>query len=91
MAAYSITFDLNRVENFNDLEKVISTISKHVIQPTSSQYIISSTLIAGIIRDRLQPCFKQNSPLLVVKIDINDYASLYIDNRIMDALSPIYF
>ncbi|MDQ9022785.1 hypothetical protein ACFODO_19440 [Acinetobacter sichuanensis] len=91
MAAYSITFDLNKVESLNDLEKVINTISKHTIQPAPSQYIISSTLIAGAIKDRLEPFFKQGSPLLVIKIDINDYASLHIDNRIMDALSPIYF
>ena len=91
MAAFSITFNFNDLENRNDIEKIISTISKHAIQPTLSQYIISSTLLAGPIRDRLASCFRQGSPLLVVKIDINDFASLYIDNRITDALTPIYF
>lgn len=91
MAAYSITFNSDDLENCNDLEKVINTISKNFIRTTPSQYIISSTSLAGPIRDRLETCFKQGSPLLVIKIDINDFASLYIDNRLMDALNPVYF
>lgn len=91
MAAYSVTFNSNDIESRVELEKVINAISKHFIQTTPSQYIISSTSLAGSIIDILKTCFKQGSPVFVVKIDINDYASLHIDGRIMDALTPVYF
>ena len=91
MHAYSITFNPDEIENLDDFELIIKSISRYYIQPTSSQYIISSDSLAGKIRDVLGTYIKQGSPLFVVRVDINDFASLHIDNRLTDALTPAYF
>lgn len=91
MHAYSVTFDPNGIENSDDFEKIIKSISRYYIQPIPSQYIISSDSSAGKIRDILGTCIKQKYPLFVVRIDISDFASLHIDNRLTDALTPVYF
>lgn len=92
MSAYSITYDLHKVKNYARLQEGIDALSSAVwVKPTLSQFIIKTTLNSVQIRDFLKSYVDHDDTIFVAKIDLSDWASYNVDQKISDPLKTAFF
>ncbi|HFO0628911.1 TPA: hypothetical protein ACHIJP_003225 [Acinetobacter baumannii] len=92
MAAYSITYDLHKIKNYTRLQEGIDALSGTVwVKPTLSQFIVKTTYTSSQIRDCLKSYVDHDDTIFVAKIDLNDWASYNVEQKLVDPLKTTFF
>jgi hypothetical protein len=84
MAVYSITYDLQKIKNYQKLHQGIDLLSKQVwIKPTLSQFLIQTNLSSSQIMEFLKQYVDHDDAIFVAKVGIPDWAAYNVDPELI--------
>lgn len=86
MNCYLISYDLIQTKNYHALHKAITQVALQHCKPLLSVYIIKSHYSSVQIRDFLQKSIDKDDKLLVIKVDISDWATFNIAKHITNQM-----
>lgn len=85
MAFFTITYDLNKVKDYDKIKKGIETVSKsRYVKITLSQYVIQSSDEAGKIADILRQYSDADDSIMVLKLDVSDWSYINLPENVGD-------
>lgn len=88
MSFYTVTYDLNKVKDYEKIKKGIQTASNNrYVKVTLSQYVIQSSDKAGKIIEILRQYSDSDDSILVLKLDISDWSYLNLPDNVGDWLN----
>lgn len=83
MAFFTVTYDLNLKKDYEKFRKGIEKVSNNTyVKTTLSQYIIQSSLSATQIRDTLKTYADSDDSIMVLKLDVSDWAYTGLPNNV---------
>ena len=88
MAFYTVTYDLNKVKDYEKIKMGIQTASSNrYVKVTLSQYVIQSSEKAGKIIDILRQYSDADDSIMVLKLDISDWSYINLPQNVGDWLN----
>ncbi len=85
MAFYTITYDLNKIKDYEKIKKGIETVSNNrYVKVTLSQYVIQSQDQAREILTTLQKFSDADDSIMVLKLDISNWYCVNLPKNVTD-------
>lgn len=88
MAFYTVTYDLNKVKDYENIKKGINVVSNNrYVKITLSQYVIQSNEKAGKIVDTLRQYSDSDDSIMVLKLDVSDWSYINLPDNVKEWLN----
>ena len=83
MAFYTVTYDLNKIKDYEKIKKGIDIVSNNrYVKITLSQYVIQSHEKAGKIVNTLRQYSDSDDSIMVLKLDVSDWSYVNLPDNV---------